>query len=518
MTSKAAKKAHQLATRGPKVSRLEQRRRDAEELAEQKKEYEREKASVRAKAAREKKAAKKQAERDARRKVGIPEPSRFVRASQPTISRFVKNENKRMWKEMETVADESDTTTVCDDDADQGMQLEPPTKKAKRADESEDEYGGFPSFSQSELGIVLDKIESSAASESNQNSRTECESKEPSEAISIKKTGYKFPWKSSENLDDMAATQLLSEAADAATRSAQQQKPSMIQTHPELVLPRPNITAGPALSMLITKPAYTPPRTIMTSRAALQERSINMPPPPVPIKGKLSISFAPSLSKPRTLPRLPPQPVSNAYLPPSATQSFLEDHLDDFFPSPSQEIRELLDDVDDLPTNTQIPREIEPSLPTAKVLQEDFTNLICTQDFILSSQDILEITTQCPPPSNPNKPRQPTPTPTPSPANPSTRQPRRRFFEEKDEDLLHAAIQESKMLTAQKEQRVHGRKSPGRMLESKTGADKKEQRGQTHERHVSGRMKRAFKRTLSNATDYGEDEFHDCEEELLALC
>jgi phage-related minor tail protein len=83
MTSKAAKKAHQLATRGPKVSRAEQRRRDAEELAQQKKEFEREKAAAKAKAVREKKAAKEQADRELRKKNGIPEPSRFEQVNPP---------------------------------------------------------------------------------------------------------------------------------------------------------------------------------------------------------------------------------------------------------------------------------------------------------------------------------------------------------------------------------------------------------------------------------------------------
>jgi hypothetical protein len=48
-----------------------------------------------------------------------------------------------------------------------------------------------------------------------------------------------------------------------------------------------------------------------------------------------------------------------------ATQTFLEDHLNEFFPSPSQEIRELLGDIDDIPTDTQIARELEPVIPQA---------------------------------------------------------------------------------------------------------------------------------------------------------
>jgi hypothetical protein len=215
---------------------------------------------------------------------------------------------------------------------------------------------------------------------------------------------------------------------------------------------------------------------------------------------------------------LPPQPISKApNPPPSATQAFLEDHLDDFFPSPSQEIRELLDDIDDLPTNTQIARELEPNLQPNAPQEDYFADLVCTQDFVLSSQDILEITTPCPPPSKPKTAEQPISTPTPLPTK-LVKQPRRRFFEEKDEDLLHAAIQESKVLAAQKEQRREEGKSIGKVEESKMPVLGKETRVQGQEKALSGRTKRAFKRTLSHATDYGEDEFHDCEEELLALC
>lgn len=76
---------------------------------------------------------------------------------------------------------------------------------------------------------------------------------------------------------------------------------------------------------------------------------------------------------------------------------------------------------------------------------------------------------------------------------------------------MHAAIQESKMLATKKEEHEE-RKPSAKLTESRVPAARKEQK------ELPGKIKRTFKRTLSNATDYGEDEFHDCEDELLALC
>ena len=531
MTSKAAKRAHQLATRGPKISRAEQRRREAEALAQQKKDFEREKASARAKAAREKKAAKEQTEKDARKKMGLPEPSRFVRASQPTISRFVRSGNKQTWVEVDHAAEESDGIAVCDEEADRGTLLEPPAKKVKTRDESEDEYGGFPSFSHSEIETLLEDIDSSTLLESVQNDRPQSrtstperqpESKSKTPSIIEQKNSYEIPWELPEDIDDMAATQLRSEAADGAVRPAQQQKHLEVSARAEIASSRLDLIAKPAPYVLTKKPPQAKP--VANIRPALQERSINMPPPPLPAQKKetRSISFAPSPLQPRNLPRKlprsPPSTPSKPALPPSATQAFLEDHLDDFFPSPSQEIRELRDDIDELPTNTQIAKELAPSLHTAmEPAEEDndtFTDLICTQDLILSPQDMLEISIPCPPPSKPTAAfEQHRSTPTPLPSKTPPRRPSCRFFKEKDEDLLHAAIQESKALAAQ-EQVI--KRETARMSESRIVVGKREQKVQDQE--PSRRTKRALKRTLSNATDYGDDEFHDCEEELLALC
>jgi hypothetical protein len=103
MTSKAAKKAYLKANRVPRLSRAEQRRLEAEELAQQKAEYEKERNAARAKAAREKKVQNKKEKKGARKKMGLPEPSKFVRPSQPTISRFVMANKMKKYRQMSVI-------------------------------------------------------------------------------------------------------------------------------------------------------------------------------------------------------------------------------------------------------------------------------------------------------------------------------------------------------------------------------------------------------------------------------
>jgi hypothetical protein len=87
-------------------------------------------------------------------------------------------------------------------------------------------------------------------------------------------------------------------------------------------------------------------------------------------------------------------------LPPSSTQLFLENNLDAFLPSPSQEIRELLEDIEDFPSNTQIAKEVSliKSAPSFKPEDDSFGDLFSTQDIVMSSQDLLEISTPSRPP------------------------------------------------------------------------------------------------------------------------
>ncbi|KAB8293900.1 hypothetical protein EYC80_009376 [Monilinia laxa] len=122
MTSKQAKKAYQKANRTPRISKAEQKRRDAEELAKHRKAHEKEQAAAKAKAVRDKKAAKALEQKEQRKRLGMPEPSRHVRASQSRISMFIKQGNKRL-REPGNTGEESEDT-MCDD-----LDEKPPAKR-----------------------------------------------------------------------------------------------------------------------------------------------------------------------------------------------------------------------------------------------------------------------------------------------------------------------------------------------------------------------------------------------------
>ncbi|PBP25746.1 hypothetical protein BUE80_DR003352 [Diplocarpon rosae] len=483
MTSKAAKKAYQQANRGDKVSRAEQRRRDAAELEQQKKEYEKERAAARARAARDKKTAKANAEKEARKKMGLPEPSRFVRASQPTISRFVRSDSKgkRSWREEENAGEDADQSmSGTEKDA-----VEPPAKRrATMEDDSEDEFGDFPSLSQTD---ILEKIDSSIQNSdcavfnphSPDSETIACSKREPQP----RKASQELPAKMSiqcslddpEVVDEMANTQLLSDLAEAVAKSDPVGPPVM---HPPecqrqsesydkaSTSSSPKFSAGACskacirtnpksgLSSLAGLKSIEPAQTLQhvsshnnaafdtcpAANPSLQESSTDMPPPCLPVKVARSVSFAP---RPQSSFFAFNENMDSRARPdalPTSTQAFLETHLDEFFPSPTQEVRELLDDVDDYPSNTQIAQEPRPKMD---VQISTFDDLICTQDFHLSPADLAEIDT----PSR--EPSKPPVGPTGSCIPRLESRDKRRFFEEKDEDMLHAAIQESKALTVQ---------------------------------------------------------------------
>lgn len=569
MTSKAAKKAYAKANAGPKISRAEQRKRDAAELERLKKEYEKERAAAKAKAAREKKAAKALEEKLERRKKGLPEPSKFVRASQPTISLFVRsNDNgstkgKRSWQQISDIAERSDAemsemdnenecqehpakrVTIGSDCGPENRLEDNPSKKIIIADhgheqdqkrtparqipidqdrgtvnvadpivqvpavaehESEDEFGEFPSLSQAD---ILEKIASSTCSAGSIpsaqasalpriNRQQEVDTREPSP-----KPPQRIPIPDEDEYeDDMVSTQLFSEAmarafkmdtCDVSRNDKQivkdlglEPRKVTLEDPPQSSIKfskaeyiavkrspiQPLVDRRSTIEGRVNRKSSSPPR-----RPILESRSLNMLPPMRPIKRTKPTAFtspalesqfpqnsatANSASSPLTpQPRfllnernstpMPPPARRSRFLPPgqgpthrplpsappSATQAFLENHFDDFFPSPTQEIRELLDDADSLPTNTQIARDISP-VRAVRQIEFDATSFFCSQDFILSSQDMREIGTPTSTPNpNPKTIKAQIITPKPE-SRPTSR--KGRFFEEKEEDLRKSGI------------------------------------------------------------------------------
>jgi hypothetical protein len=470
MTSKAAKKAYAKSKQGPKVSRAEQRRLDALEIERQKKEFEREKAARKAKAARERKAEKEENARLERKRAGLPEPSRHVRASQPTISRFVQGENgKRKWCDVEeesggsaisegedggdkraakrvAVADESkEEEELCVEDSTKHEIQQQSVLPAEKQDDtgqlstipndneidSEDEFGDFPTLSQL---VCLDSIEEPVAISSEKLKETKrpnsadrksspvpefekpIEDFPPSKAAEdqlqpskveaeIYKTDVATAAKpkpivdNSEDLSDLISSQLMS------TSSCESTEPEESKPEPPKPPERKTISAissSTKLAPAITKKTKVPTAADnadcygYANMLKPKRSTSSMLPPPIPkdrITKSVSIyAFSEKPEKDRVsaadLQTKPPAEISNrakpkksvsfiptplqsppiAYIvnhttsndPPPSTQAFLEDNFEDFFPSASQEMRELLDDIDfdDLPTNTQIAREL----------------------------------------------------------------------------------------------------------------------------------------------------------------
>ncbi|KAK0107659.1 hypothetical protein ONS96_003460 [Cadophora gregata f. sp. sojae] len=434
MTSKAAKKAYQQANRGPKISRAEQHRRDKAELEQQKREYEREKAAERAKAAREKKAAKAAAEKEARKKQGIPEPSKFVRASQPTISRFVRtnSSNKRTWQQMESVAEDSDKT-ISDAEKDHDR---PPAKRRVVDEGSDNEFVDFPSLSQSDL---LEQTYTSMLSTKNgysarrpakeQRPSSRPRHREASQELPVMKDADEHAILNTQALDVMATTQLLSDLAEAVAKSGSLEPPSQAVEGRREVIPKPSAsprrsgrvaerddkgtgvsTGGKCDTVPVVEIPYKLLGAIQSQSehafsdsqheardslnlATVASRRVNMPPPRLPMKAvaatkSISTTQRPSIPPLKQSPSHGSKPLPT--VPPSSTQAFLENHMDDFFPSPTQAVRELLEGVDDIPTNTQIARELSPK----KAEKGLFENMFCTQDMIMSSDDLVEIVSQ----------------------------------------------------------------------------------------------------------------------------
>ncbi|TGO81867.1 hypothetical protein BPOR_0991g00010 [Botrytis porri] len=145
------------------------------------------------------------------------------------------------------------------------------------------------------------------------------------------------------------------------------------------------------------EPAQNSPVQAPTSksyiRPALQEKSINMGPPALPQKSKLGTSFVAPVNT---------RKATDPYSLPPSTQAFLESHLDDFFPSATQEARELCEEsiisqsFTDLGRNFSHKQDqenrghVKDNVPTSAVpttADDEFGGMLSTQELKMFSQD-----------------------------------------------------------------------------------------------------------------------------------
>jgi hypothetical protein len=507
MTSKAAKKAYREANKLPKISKAEQRRIEAEEIARQKKEYEKEKAAGKAKVAREKKLKKEAEERAKRKELGLPEPSRFVRPSQPTIKTFVTSSaaRKRSREEDNMAQEDADIRNEDHNQRQFEQRTDNPAKRITlgRQDE-DDEFGDFPSLSQTDLPTLF------------------AEPDDTSQMVSIKSSPSRSPcarpklqsaqFTAAENVivvdqakvdTEMAQGQLLTEALHATTLASVHQCQSETSVPSSASSSHEGKTDTSAVSPFILPVLHAlKPQTPTIQRCGpgklADRKSIIMPPPAVPMTvnrlrsrvplNEVSRNMAPphrrSNVKPVTstikLGTKPEQGIGrqNFSIPPPSTLAFLESHLDEIFPSPSQQVRELLQDIDDMPSNTQVAREIDtkqagneagpPIAPipipnTPSLMEEEPLHFLSSQDLETSSQDLSDIDTPSQPIQKNSLPHtimdshhgetEANPVPPPAPKL------KPRFFEEKEDDLLYAALHESLLLSKQTTQGSSPRRS-----------------------------------------------------------
>ncbi|KAJ3472236.1 hypothetical protein NLG97_g11164 [Lecanicillium saksenae] len=99
MTSKQVRKAYKASTKTPTMTRAERMKWEREEQERIKKEYEKERAAAKARAAREKKKEKDMQQREEKRRNGLPLVN--VRPSQDTIARFVRGNGSKKKRDAE---------------------------------------------------------------------------------------------------------------------------------------------------------------------------------------------------------------------------------------------------------------------------------------------------------------------------------------------------------------------------------------------------------------------------------
>ncbi|KAI0594860.1 hypothetical protein F4775DRAFT_572249 [Biscogniauxia sp. FL1348] len=123
------------------------------------------------------------------------------------------------------------------------------------------------------------------------------------------------------------------------------------------VLPRkPDITSQSAINPLTEIPPKSRTISAPTPQAFRHPKASMLPPPippkfkspkPTPAGGSRTPQFLRPISKPQTTTESAQHSTAlrgQDELPPSSTQLFMFNHLDDYFPSPSQEVRELFDE------------------------------------------------------------------------------------------------------------------------------------------------------------------------------
>ncbi|KAI1822521.1 hypothetical protein F4861DRAFT_514263 [Xylaria intraflava] len=405
MTSKQVKKAYRKATKGPRLSKAEQRRQELFEQDRIRKESEKERNKARARAARDKKKEKADRERAEKKNKGMPLVD--VRPSQNTLASFIR---ARPGNTRTVNGSASPSVATEDDESEKGDScLSPPRNGPKGSYEAQ---------------LFDDADKENVAPRSHRIQQCLSPVHVRSEDNSIRGgLSDKPPIRDHAEPPNKKRRVLVAEEVEKQSEPNVHDEISAVDSGDEELL---NDLMRKTDNVYGRSP--TPPPDKSVSRPQQDQ--------------KTSIKQSP------LKPLEKPNPARENKLPPS-TQLFFLSHLDDFFPSPSQEVREIFEEPEckintkrnktastsvqvstpstALKKSHHVQHITDPPKPRAATVQPNMTTIppkqpitfempfFCTQDLLLSSQDVKDIEETSLPPSGAQAS---TPVPSMPPAEP----------------------------------------------------------------------------------------------------
>lgn len=348
MTSRQVQKAYKSANKGPKLTRAEIWKQEKAEQERIRKEFEREKAAAKAKVLREKKKEKELAEKAEKRKKGLPLVN--VRPSQETISWFVRGNGgskKRDAKgkdveKAETIEEETNPIEKTAEDTSDEEAPQPAKRVRTLENIQEDEQDTPDVGARATIDNDTRRPSPTSRDEDMQEAEEELmedrgdalvanDSQHLLEKPTIEETMLDTDDELDADFEEELALELLEDLEAAATKGCDRNSTSKDESAPESA---PGTKVGTSNQLA----GVGPPADRYEQDLGLQR-----PKPP-------SVNFIkPALpNRPEQPPALhSPSPPRQA--PPMSTQAILF-NFDDFFPSSSQQARELEEDDDIIPS------------------------------------------------------------------------------------------------------------------------------------------------------------------------
>ncbi|KAM0219423.1 hypothetical protein ACHAQI_000806 [Fusarium lateritium] len=349
MTSKQVRKEYKAANKGPKLTRAEAWKQEKAEQERIRKEFEREKAAAKAKVVRDKKKEKELAEKEVKRKKRLPLVN--VRPSQETISWFVRGNGstkkrdacgKDVEKMDATTRDDDDTpdetTGASEDEAEQ------PATKIQKLDNIQEED---EDLSDAEMDVLAQNGPLRLSTESPNDENPQEEANEsimndiehlPAEvAPGLSSPKQPVPEIELEGMEDELDADFeedfalgILEDIEAAMSKSKPNESHKLETA---------CASSPKSNPPIPEPLLDDARKPIPNRYA-EDLGLHRPQP-------VSLNKSPLPKKPQTnIEPRSPSPSPQHQEPPMSTQAILF-NLDDFFPSSTQQARELEEDPDD---------------------------------------------------------------------------------------------------------------------------------------------------------------------------